>query len=220
MLDVGLSIAQAPPSLFNLTNITEYQMSLTVDHCDDKLCEGKGLVIIKDPKTKKVIQAISSDDLIFFKDSLNKTSTKDTVLYDEQGPVILGDFNFDGHRDLAVRNGNKSGYHGPSYDIYLFNLTEKRFVLNQQFTKLATENLGMFFVDPEKKLLTTFTKDGCCWHQSSQYEVINNKIKLVSKLTEDAITKHDIVIITDEKLINGKWITTTKEVPTKEYYKD
>lgn len=171
---------------FDIKNTPDYLISFSVRDCDDMTCSGAGAVTIKEVKSKALIQTINSDDLYFFKDTLAKTSTSDTVLYDEQSPIIVGDYNFDGLSDLAVRNGNNSGYGGPSYDIYLFNAANKKFALSKALTELASHNLGMFFVDKDRKLLTTYSKDGCCWHKTDQYQVINNQPVLILTLIEDA----------------------------------
>jgi len=208
---------------FELKNTPDYLISFSVKSCDDTTCSGAGVISIQDTQSKALIQSINSDDLYFFKDTLAKTSTSDTVLYDEQSPVIVGDFNFDGSADLAVRNGNNGGYGGPSYDIYLFNAANKKFVLSESLTKLASENLGMFFVNKDKKLLTTYSKSGCCWHETDQYQIINNQPVLIYTLIEDAsgeakVKEDGNMIITEKKLVDGKWVTTTKEVNQKEYY--
>ncbi len=222
----AVSTTSANPSSlkygFELKNTPNYSISFSVENCDDMACNGAGIVTIKDNQSKVLIQTINSNDLYFFKDTLAKTSTSDTVLYDEQSPVIVGDFNFDGSADIAVRNGNNSGYGGPSYDIYLLSTTNKRFVLSESLTKLAFENLGMFFVDKDKKLLITYSKSGCCWHETDQYQVVNNQPVLIYVLVEDAggdaKVKEGNMLITEKKFIDGKWVSATREVSQKEYY--
>lgn len=210
---------QTSPSYnFNLKDTLDYSINFSVKNCDSDTCSGTGVINIKDAKSKALIQTIKSDDLFFFKDTLAKTSTDDTVLYDEQSPIIIGDFNFDNYADLAIRNGSNGGYGAPSYDIYLFNTTNKKFVLSEPLTKLASENQGMFFVDEIEKLLTTFSKDGCCWHKTDQYQVTNNQPVLIYSLIEDASDEGDNVLITEKELIDGKWVTTTKKLSQKEYY--
>jgi len=206
---------------FDLKNTPDYSISFSVKDCDDTICSGAGIVAIKDARSKALIQTINSDDLSFSKEALAKTSTKDTVLYDEQSPIIVGDFNFDGSADLAVRNGSNGGYGGPSYDIYLFDAANKKFTLSESLTKLATENLGMFSVDQNKKLITTHSKDGCCWHETDQYQVVNDQPVITYTLIEDAsgaTQKEGYMLITEKRLVSGKLVTTTKEVSQKEYY--
>ena len=203
-------------SVYNLESVTEYAISLSVAKCEDDWCDGSGTITIKDADTKKVKQIIKCDNLFFDKESVNKTSRKDI----SHGPVIFGDFNFDKNNDIAVINFSKNQPQGQSYDVYLFDPIKKLFVFNQNFTDLASQYLGMFSVDTEKSTLTTFTKSGCCWHQTFKFKVINNTPVVFYKLTEDARSIIDTVIVTEEELINGSWVTTKKQVPAKEYYKN
>lgn len=79
------------------------------------------------------------------------------LMYDYQSVVFIEDYNFDGTEDLAIRDGNNSGYGGPSYQIYLFSPRSKKFVHNQAFTDLAqNESLGMFEIDKKKEFCGRF----------------------------------------------------------------
>lgn len=141
-------------------------------------------------------------------------------LYDEQSPLVFDDFNFDGSEDLAIRNGNHSGYGGPSYDVYVFHATKKKFVPSTELTKLATENLGMFDTDAKRKRITTRTKSGCCWHLMTEYEVVPQKgLRKVYELEEDA-TNGKTVTVTERKLIKNKWTKTVKKLKVEAYYND
>lgn len=193
-----------------------YLVKLTVDTCDDMNCEGRGTIQLFSKKNKLLFQTLSSDDLYFFLDSTQKPTSNIIQLYNEQSPVIFDDFNFDQSEDIAVRNGNNSGYGGPSYDVYVFNKTRNQFVLSVALTKLATENLGMFYTNHETKRIETFAKSGCCWHMTTEYEVVPNKgLVKVYELTEDA-THEKYTIVTTRKLINGKWVKSVKRYKKEE----
>ncbi len=94
------------------------------------------------------------------------------IPYNQQSLLIYEDFNFDSNPDLAIYSGNFSCYSGPSYDVYLYK--NNTFEYNQDFTDLALYNCGFFGINSSKKQLSTFTKSGCCFHSSSVYNVIND----------------------------------------------
>jgi hypothetical protein len=77
-------------------------------------------------------------------------------------------------------------------------------------TKLASENLGLFEVDKEKKQLETFNKSGCCWHQTTRYRVAYDIPRVVSVRTEDAMRGDGKVVVTTETMVDGRWIKTVK----------
>ncbi len=173
----------------------------------------KGWVAIYDKKSNKEIIKVNSDELAF---TLHDGKIKSNILqlpYGEQSNVIYKDFNFDGINDFAIMDGQKSCYHGPSFKVYLG--TNGTFIYNEDFTKLAQQYCGMFNVNYEKKEINTMFKSGCCWHEYSDFKVINNIPQLVSKYTEDATMTQKNIVITEERLINNEWVKTIKEVPRK-----
>ena len=164
-----------------------YYATISVDNCTQDNCEGKGTVKLFDKKTDKLFQTFTSDDLYFFFDNTKNPTVNIIQLYNEQSPLVFEDFNFDGPEDLAVRNGNNSGYGGPSYDIYVYHRNKKKFVVSEELTRLAYENLGMFQTDRERKRIITYAKSGCCWHITTEYSVVPKKgLVKVYELEEDA----------------------------------
>ena len=124
---------------FSINNGSEnYYSKITVEKCEDGTCSGKGTISIFVKSTKSLFQILSSDDLYFSLDVSNSPSVNVVELYGEQSQLIFDDFNFDGTEDLAIRNGNNSGYSGPSYDVYVYNANKKQFVFSSELTKLAT----------------------------------------------------------------------------------
>jgi hypothetical protein len=187
----------------------KYNASISVSTCEDGTCEGKGVITLTD-KMGKPVQVLRSADLYFFLDSTQRPTANIIQLYNEQSPLIFDDFNFDGQEDLAIRNGNNSGYGGPSYDVYVFNSSKNKFVLSKELTVLATENLGMFETDHKTNRLTTYGKSGCCWHITTEYSVVPKKgLVKVGEVTEDATGEK--VIITTRKLVNNKWVKTVRK---------
>ena len=197
-----------------------YFAKMNVENCLDDHCEGNGTINLFDKETKKLIQTFTSDDLYFYYDTNKKPTVNVIQLYNEQSPLIFDDFNFDGSEDLAIRNGNHSSYGGPSYDIYVSNLSKTKFFLSSELTELVEENLGMFETDSKRKRIITYSKSGCCWHQKSEYMVIPNKgLKLVYIFEEDATGGEFVKVIT-KKLIKNKWKVKIEKFKLDEYYKD
>jgi len=196
-----------------------YYAIISVDSCTQNNCEGKGTIKLFDKKTDKLFQTFVSDDLYFFFDNSGNPTVNIIQLYNEQSPLIFEDFNFDGSEDLAIRNGNNSGYGGPSYDVYVYHRNKKKFVVSEELTQLAYENLGMFQTDHERKRIITFQKSGCCWHITTEYSVVPKKgLVKVFELEEDA-QGGEFVIVTTRELINDKWISKEEIFKLDDYYK-
>ena len=189
----------------------KYSIVILVDTCYNGTCEGKGVIKLTEKNSNQLFQTITSDNLNFFLDSTRQPTSNIIQIYNEQSPLIFEDFNFDGQEDLAIRNGNNSGYGGPSYDVYVYNKTRRQFLLSKELTKLASENLGMFQTDHDTKRLVTFGKSGCCWHITTEYSVIPKKgLVKVSELIEDA-RDDNYLIVTTKKLVTGRWIKIVKK---------
>lgn len=200
----------------------KYKVKIESVECDNGTCSGKGVIVLTKKQNSKFIQKLISDDLYFNLDNSQQPTVNIIQLYNEQSPVIFEDFNFDGNEDLAIRNGNNSGYGGPSYDVYVFNITRNKFVLSDELTDLATENLGMFQTDSKRKRLITFAKSGCCWHITTEYKIIPKKgLQKVYEVEEDATNSNgQYVKVITRNLINNKWIEKSKKFKIEDYYKE
>ena len=198
-----------------------FDAHITVQSCKGDDCGGKGIVKLIDKKTNQLFQTFESDDLSLFLDKDQKPTVNVIQLYNEQSPLIFDDFNFDGSEDLAIRNGNQSGYGGPSYDIYVYHSTKKQFVPSDELTSLAYENLGMFQTDSKRKRLITYAKSGCCWHITTEYAIVPKKgLVKVYEFEEDATGGGEFVKVITRNLINNKWVSKTKKYKIDDYYKD
>ncbi len=199
-----------------------YDVNINIAKCDGDICEGKSTVSFTKKGENAVFQTVQMPNM-YLELGENKKPTANLVeLYGENNSgVIFDDFNFDGIDDVALRNGNNGAYGGPSYDVYLAVVPSRKFVKNAELTALASQSLGLFNVDKKAKLLETFTKDGCCYHETTRYSVINNRPKKVYVFTEDA-QKGDgsKVFLTRKTLVKGKWVTKTETKLTKDYYKE
>lgn len=195
----------------------EYNAKLYVADCADGHCEGKATIALYDKISGDEIQTFHSDDLGF-----NLTNKQDARigwldLGKYQSPLIFGDFNFDGLEDLAIRNGNSGAYASPSYDVYLAS-KDRKFVLDKNFTKLASEHLGMFDVDRKKKQISVEEKSGCCYHKTTSYAFNTKKgLTEVASVIEDSSIGDNVTVIT-QKLIGGKMQKTIQRFKTKDYY--
>lgn len=208
--------------IFEIKNGSKlYDAKLDVK-CEKDQCGGKAKITLYQKGTQHIVQAFNSDELTIYLDKNLKPSVNVIQLYDEQSPLVFDDFNFDGTEDLAIRNGNYGSYGGPVYDVYVFNKTKKKFVLSEELSNLTQENLGMFQVDPKHKRIITFNKSGCCYHITSEYQVVPHKgLVLVRDFEEDATSvQGEKVKVTERNLIHGKWKVKTKYYPIDQYYKE
>ncbi|MCK4635472.1 MAG: hypothetical protein KAT32_01290 [Candidatus Moranbacteria bacterium] len=175
------------------------------DKKDDSVTGESAIFRIFSKKTDEELNNFSSSYIYFWlKDG--KFQVNKGELYDN-GPIFYQDFNLDGVEDFAILEGNKSCYYGFSFDVYLVKNGE--FVLSKEFSDLAQNYCGMFTMKNNK--ISTMTKSGCCWHEYSEFVVVNGKPKLTSKITEELI--FDNFKITTEKLVNGVWTKEIKEKP-------
>lgn len=168
-----------------------------------------GTVKVVNVKTKKTVITVKSESLVYmeFKDNKVKTNVQE-LPYGEQSILIFEDFNFDGKKDLAIQDGQNSCYGGPSYQIFL--KSEKDFIKNDAFTRLAQEYCGMFTVDKEKKKIYTMTKSGCCWHEYSEFVVQNNAPKAI-KIEVEEMRTPPFFLITTQEWDGTKMKTTSKQ---------
>jgi hypothetical protein len=203
---------------FEVKNVSEnYDAVIHVENCYDDRCGGKGTVELFDHKNSKVETFVSEDLVLYAERDKKLISGKLISLSKDQRAVIINDFNFDGTRDVAIRNGNMGNYSGASYDVYVFNKTKKKFVISEELTELGSNGLDIFDVDVKRKRLISYGKSGCCDIFTTEYAVIPNKgLDKVFEKEEDMNTEGQVKVITKEK-INNKWITKTKVYPADQY---
>ena len=207
--------ALAAQKEFTIKNASKnYDIQLEVERCDSDECRGKARFSLFKKNESKPFQIIKLSNT-YLTLSNGDPSIKTKMMYDEQSVIFFEDYNFDGFEDLALRDGNNGGYGGPSYQVYLFSTTTKRFVRNPLFTKLAQGvYLGMFAISHKRKTLATFSKSGCCWHQTEEFKVVNNRPKKVLEVTREVVGNlKDKVKITTKRLVGGKWHLSVKYEP-------
>jgi uncharacterized protein len=174
---------------------------------DDSTCEGPGQLLVYGKGQSKLVQAINLPNVfVTLPKGAGGPLVNSARLYDYQGVLNVGDFNFDGREDFGIQTGNKGSYGDPSYDVYLFDPKAGRFIHNDAMTNLILETLGFFDVDAEHKLIRTLAKSGCCYHETTTYRVERDAPFAVERHIENALaTEANKMKVTDEKLVNGKW---------------
>jgi hypothetical protein len=201
----------------------EYDLVIRVKACggkeqrnDANTCNGPARVSLYKKGAQTPVQVLNLPNIELYKDTVAYNpimNKKPRGIYAEEYGVVFDDFDFDGTQDLAICNGRNGGYGSPSYNIYLFDKRSNHFVENRRLNHL-TEGvyLGLFFPDVERHLLIAYSKSGCCYHETEEYQLVNSKPILVEKIIEDATTgNRGSVKVTTKKLINGKWVTRVRK---------
>lgn len=131
--------------------------------------------------------------------------------YGEQSVLQYLDVNFDGIKDLAIEDGQNSCYHGPSFQVYLgYN---GGFTHSPSLTRLAQEYCGLFEVNAAEKKIYTMTKSGCCWHQLSAFEVVNNTPEEREVVEEDFSSgRYPFGTLTRKHWDGKKMVTTVTDI--------
>lgn len=182
--------------------------------CDESTCEGPTTVELRDSRSGRLMQTLQVDAPLLQPPDLSTTQTTDRKAIG----LITEDFNFDGQVDLAIYSGNHGSYSGPAYDVYVYNRTRQRFVLSEELTELATNNLGLFEVDKKRKRLVSYAKSGCCWHKKTAWIVVpQHGLKEVWS-REEAGTADGRVEVTISEMVHGKWRARTRSFPMDTYY--
>lgn len=197
-----------------------FDFSLALDApCADTTCEGSGQLAVHAKGSSQPLQVIALPGVFLSRRADGQPLVNSAQLYAYQGVINVGDFNFDGAEDFAVQNGNRGSYGGPSYDVFLYEPRARAFRYSRALSALIESTLGFFGVDEQAQRLETFAKSGCCWHQQERYKVENNRPIAVWRFTEDATVGDNVVLLTTEELIDGKWqVTSSKTLPIEEYY--
>ena len=196
---------------FELKNASKYfDVKVNVAKCDEDYCSGRAKFSFYKKSSSTPYQVIDLPDTLIQLENDGKPLVNDTLLYDEQSVIDVDDYNFDGMEDIAIATGQNGSYGMPSYNVYLSSRAAGKFVYNAALSKLGS-HLGMFKVDKKSKTLETFDKDGCCWHITERYRVVNNRPVKVFEETEDATNPNTSrVKVTTKTLVSGKWKTSVR----------
>lgn len=163
-------------------------------------------------KSGAVLQTIALDEIAIQRDDTGAILVDSGDLYEWQGTINVGDFDFDGREDFAIQVNENGPYGGPTFEVYLQNAND-RFVHSDELSELTQTTLGFFQVDPQRRLLVTMAKSGCCWHETEELEVHGGKPVAVHRFVEDAMTDDKWVITTEETLVKGRWTKRVTREP-------
>ena len=200
----------------NASKLYDFVIRIHAEKPDDlnDYREGPGEVLVFHKADSFPIQTIFMDNIFASLDDKGTPLVNATRLNADQGVINVGDFNFDGHEDLAVQNGNEGAYGQPSYSVFLFVPARGIFQRSEALSALTNESLGMFQIDGKNRHLVTFSRSGCCHHETVEYAVSNNLPVPVSRVIEDGTREPNSVVVSHETYVNGKWQGTTERAPT------
>ncbi len=192
----------------------KYYAEVTIPENGEKDLLTPGIINIYNKKTNALILSHESEELSLDIKNQKVVANVKQLPYGEQSALISEDFNFDGMADLALRDGSNSCYGGPSFTVYL--AIRNGFRKSPEFTDLAQSYCGMFSLEPETKTLSTMTKSGCCWHQFSEFKVINDK-PVPIYITEEAVDATGFTVtVTEQKRMNGNMRRKSHQLLLKE----
>lgn len=140
-----------------------------------------GLVSIIDNHTGKTL--ISEKSSVLPDPGENIDVNVIELPYGDQSLIQYDDFNFDGIKDIAIKDENGSCYGGPSYQVYIAD-GKGGFRYSQGFSDLAHMYCGFFSVDNDHKLIYTMTKSGCCSHWFYTFDIWNNEPRMREEVAE------------------------------------
>jgi hypothetical protein len=207
---------------FDVSDASKYfDIKIRASKCGADDCTGKATFSFYKKGESKPYQIVSMRDT-YIDISEGAPAVNETLLYDKQSVLTVDDFNFDGMEDVAISDGENGSYHMPSFNVYLSSKAAGKFVYNASLSNLA-HHLGMFTVDKKAKMLETFDKDGCCYHITERYRVVNNRPVKVFIFEEDAAQAGKYegkVVLTTKKMVGGKWKITVKVADREKYYNE
>ena len=206
------TVSIAAQRTFDLKNASKYfDVKVRVAKCDDDYCSGRATFSFYKKGSSTPYQVIDLPDTLVQLETGGKPLVNDTLLYDEQSVIDVDDYNFDGMEDVAICTGGNGSYGMPSYNVYLSSRAAGKFVYNAALSKLGS-HLGMFTVDKKNKTIETFDKDGCCWHITERYKVVNDRPIKVFEEVEDATADPNgkRIKVTTKTLVSSKWKTSVR----------
>ena len=192
----------------------EWDAVISASSCNEHGCHGPATVDLFAADSTTLAQRISLEMLFvrLEKECDGAPAENGTLL-----GIETNDVNFDGYGDFIFCEG--AGSHSGYFDVYLYDPTRDRFVLNKALTKVA--GTGWLTVNAEEKTLTIYYKDGPLLNFTSTYEVREDAPVLVKVVTEslsypDDSGYQDVTITTKER-VDGKWREREKTERRKEY---
>jgi hypothetical protein len=183
---------------------------------DTDICEGEATLSVYPKGRTKEKQVLSFANVSVVRLAADELLVNSAELGDYQSSLVLSDFNFDGHEDLAVQVGQDGPYGGATFQVFLYQPRQGKFKLSESLSALTKENLGLFQRDEARKRIATFTKSGCCYHVTQEYEFVGSNPVVVTRYIEDATQPEGFVTETFERLVKGRWVRTVHREPLSE----
>ena len=201
-----------------------YDVKVTYEKCSDEddeaVCDAKAAFYLMKKNQTQIFQSFEIGETYVRLPRERQKKDGVTIISGTEGSgVFFDDYNFDGVDDLAISNGNYRPYGGATYEVFLFSKRAGKFVKSEELTELEAANMS---VDLNKKLkiIETQTKSGCCWHEKARYRFVGGRLQKFYVFTEDATGGGKWVKLTTERLVRGKWRTTSRRVLLSKYYKN
>jgi hypothetical protein len=179
------------------------------------LCFLPAELVVLHKGTEQDVQRIDLDRIDLVLGEHGRLRADAAGMYDWQGTLEIGDFNFDGREDFAVRNGEMGPYDSPTYCVFLYDPRQGRFVESDAFSQLTQENMGFFAVDTARRRLVVSSKSGCCDYATEEYAVVQGKLVLMESYEEKGAPGEEMTI-TRRVRQGDKWrttVTTTSLTP-------
>jgi len=177
----GRATALAAPREYPIGHFSdEFRATVTVEDTGEVF--RPGAISVFERRTGRRLLRITSSELAFEVEGGEVRPDLQALPSGRQSVLVYEDFDFDGRADLAIMDGQKSCYHGPSFQVFLRR--GQGFRKSAAFTRLAQRYCGMFAVDSQAKRLFTVTKSGCCSHQRTTYDVVRHAPRLLATVKE------------------------------------
>lgn len=190
----------------------DFRLLLAAPEASDDGRTPAELVVVRKGGSEEV-QKISLESVFVSVAPRGEVLVNAAELYEAQGTINVGDFDFDGSEDFAVYVGNDGPYGGPTYDVFLYSPPRRQFVHSEGLSRLTRETLGFFQTDAKRKLLLTSSKSGCCYHVREEHAVVKGGPVVVFRIIEDALTADGRVTETRERLVNSVWRRSVRRLP-------
>jgi hypothetical protein len=134
---------------------------------DQEECSGPADLVIFLSGTTTETQRLHLESVCIVRDPDGALLVNSAQPEEDQGTLVVDDFDFDGREDLAVQVSHKGSYGTPTFRILLGQAKPGEFAFSPELSKL--DSLGLFQVDQKRKRLVTHAKSGCCFHLDEEH---------------------------------------------------
>ncbi len=117
--------------------------------------------------------------------------------------IKTGDYNFDGYKDIYIKDNAGSGAHNYVVQVWTYNKITKKYELDKLLSALPIS-----YLNEKKHCFYTDWNESVVEGGESIYKKINGKITLFESNNSRVNKKNGNIIHTKGKLINNKWVET------------